>query len=269
MFSETMALTDRSMKKWIRNPAAVMPALFQAIFWLVLFGNSFNPTGLGSSNVLQHLFGGAANYISYLTPGIIASIVIFNMAFGGLDIVLDRQQGFLNVLLTDPIRRSSIYLAGVIQNFAKAMIQVVLSFIIALLIPNGLRFAQGFGILDLLGLIAVISFMALGFSFMFTALAICVNTPDSLIAIVNVLAFPITFMSNSLFPQDSFPEWLKTISQYNPVSKANEAARLLISRNLSSAQFSTFTFDLAYLVGFIAVFAILGLVATRHALRAK
>jgi len=46
MFDETLALTNRALKKWIRNPATVLPGLFTAAFYLALFGNSFNPTNL-------------------------------------------------------------------------------------------------------------------------------------------------------------------------------------------------------------------------------
>ncbi len=77
-------------------------------------------------------------------------------------------------------------------------------------------------------------------------------------------------MSNSLFPTSSFPEWLKTIAQFNPVSKANEAARLLIANgSLSSSQGWTFTLDIAYLVLFALVLATLGITAAKHALRLR
>ena len=37
-------LFARALKKWVRNPAAAPPGLFTSIFYLVLFGNSFNPS---------------------------------------------------------------------------------------------------------------------------------------------------------------------------------------------------------------------------------
>ena len=44
MIDETLALTNRALKKWIRNPASVLPGLFTAAFYIALFGNSVNPT---------------------------------------------------------------------------------------------------------------------------------------------------------------------------------------------------------------------------------
>src|ERR1035441_1140998 len=85
MIDETIALSARALKKWIRNPAAVLPGLFTSIFYLVLFGNSFNPTNLFTAglsgtlppsviatikqSILQNAFGGAPTYITYLTAG--------------------------------------------------------------------------------------------------------------------------------------------------------------------------------------------------------
>src|SRR5580698_1258895 len=157
MFDETLALTNRALKKWIRNPASVLPGLFTAAFYIALFGNSVNPTNLipASANsqaiktaILGTTFGGAADYITYLTAGVICLIVVFNMSFGGIDIVLDRQLGYFNTLLTAPIPRASIFFSGVFQNLAKAMLLAVLTFVVALLIPDGLKLTSSFGILE-------------------------------------------------------------------------------------------------------------------------
>jgi len=76
-------------------------------------------------------------------------------------------------------------------------------------------------------------------------------------------------MSNALFPSTSFPSWLKAISGVNPVSKANEAARILIINGNPSAsgQLGTFTGDVVYLVGFVIVMTLLGYLAAARAMR--
>ena len=97
MFSDTFALTARSLKGGIRNPAAIMPGLFMAVFWLALFGSSLtqltlclrkseampSPALVGQiKSAIGSVFGGAANYITFITAGVIAFIVIINMAYG-------------------------------------------------------------------------------------------------------------------------------------------------------------------------------------------
>jgi ABC-2 type transport system permease protein len=275
MFDETLALTFRALRKWVRNPASVMPGLFTAMFYLALFGSSFNPAnlipsgaGAQGSAILQAAFGGAPTYITYLTSGVICIILVFNMAFGGIDLVLDRQLGYLNSLLTAPIPRAAIYLSGVVQNLVKVLILAVLTFIVALFLPNGLQLSGSFGVVSFLGIFVAFILLGLGLSFVFTALALSVRSIDSLVAIVNFLTLPIMFMSNAFFPSSSFPSWLMAIANVNPVTKANEAARLVIvNGSLSSIQAATYGWDIAYLVVFASLLGVLGYLAARRALR--
>jgi ABC-2 type transport system permease protein len=221
------------------------------------------------ANILATTFGGATTYITYLTAGVICLIVVFNMSFGGIDLILDRQLGYFGTLLTAPIPRAAIYFSGVFQNLVKAMFLGLLTFIIALLIPDGLILPSSFGVLEFLGAFFAIGLLGLGLSCLFTAIALSVRTIDSLIAIVNFLNLPLIFMSNALFPSSSFPSWLKAVSDVNPISKADEAARILIVNGNPSAAglLGTVVGDLAYLVGFVIVMGALGYLVARRALR--
>ncbi len=287
MIDEIVALTARALKKWVRNPAAIMPSVFTATFYLALFGSSFNPTNLiptqlngvqiptlmilvMKSAIFAQAFGGAPTYITYLTAGVICLVLVFNMAFGGIDLVEDRQNGFLNTLLTNPIPRASIYFSGVLQNVVKAAFLAILAFTIALFIPNGLELPSSFGVLDLLGVFSAFILLAFGLSCIFTVLALYLRRIDSLVAVVNFLTLPLIFTSSALFPSSSFPGWLKAIAQVNPISKASEAARLLIvNGNLSASQLSTFRGDMLYLVVLAIVLADLGTLAAIRVLRAE
>ena len=286
MFNDTLVLTGRSLKKWIRNPAAIMPGVFMAVFWLALFGSSFNPLNLVPSKVggttlsptmvlqiksaISSVFGGAANYITFLTAGLIVLIVINSMAYGGIDIVIDRKLGYLNSLLTAPISRASIFFSGALQNFVKAMFIAAITFIVGIVLPNGLQFGAGFNALDLLGIFAAIALVTFGFGCFFTALAFSVKVVDSLIAIINFIAFPLVFMSSAMFPLGTFPSWLKGIAEVNPITKATETARLLIvNGSLTSAQLSTFANNMLYLVVFTIVLATIGYLIARRALKSE
>jgi ABC-2 type transport system ATP-binding protein len=258
-----------------------------ALFYIALFGNSFNPTSLVPSNIngfqlsssqldqvktaiLSQTFGGAATYISYLTAGIISLILVFNMAFGGIDLVLDRQLGFLSTLLTAPISRASIYFSGVLQNMVKAMALAFITFIVAALLPNGLVLGKGFGVLEFLGAFGSFALLAFALSCVFTALALSVKSIDSLVAIVNFATFPLVFTSTALFPEGGFPTWLATISNYNPITWATDGARLLMVKGmLDSAQLIPFGWDIAYLAVFALVMAVLGYIGAKRALSPK
>src|SRR5713101_3539069 len=241
MLAGTRALTVRELKKWIRTPALVFTALFQPLVWLALFGNAFNPTNLVpnisipgldlgaiKNSILAQTFGGAPNYITYLTGGILCLILLFNGGFSGMSIVFDRRFSILNALLAAPIPRTSIFLSRVLSSVVKGMIQAVVIFGLALVIPNGLKLASGFNALDLLGVFGVMFLLAFGFASLFTAIAVRIAKWETLIAVVNLLNLPLLFASSALLPISSMPDWLRTVAKVNPISRAAEAARVFI-----------------------------------------
>jgi ABC-2 type transport system permease protein len=276
MINETLALTRRWLTKWTRSPFLILPIAIQAIFWLTLFGNSFNPAsalssvGSGSLGVFQQAFGGAANYITFLTPGVIGIVALAGIGFQGSDLLMDRINGYLGVLSTYPIPRASIYFGCVLQSMAKALTGAAITFMIALVVPDGLRLAQGFGVVDLLGIFAAFTLLIAVFSNLCTGIAISVKSTNAFFGMINLLTFPIMFTSTAFFPLSFFPGWLKPIVEANPISMANGAARLLIvNATLTASQLSTVVTDLAGLSLFVVLFAVLGIFLARNALRAR
>ena len=277
MMSDTLALSGRSLLKWIRSPFSLIPIVIQAVVWLLLFGTSFNPanslpggTTGGSLGLLAPAFGGAQNYITFLTPGVMAMIALTGMTFLGVDFVLDRLNGYADMLKTAPIARSSIYFGGVLQNTVKAIIQTTITFLVAFVVPNGMRVGIGFGILNLAGIFAAVVLLTTVFSTLFTGISVSAKSTDSFFAVVNFLFFPVAFTSVALFPLSFFPSWLKPIAQINPISLASEAIRLVVVNGaLTAAQFSSFIGDLAGLAVYVPLFAIMGTLLARNALKAE
>ena len=276
MIGETLALGKRALTKWVRNPFAVIVTSIQALFWLALFGNSFNPANAfssasgGSLGPLQQAFGGSPNYITFLTPGVIGLVALTGMSFMGVDLVFDRINGYLDVLRASPIPRTSIYFGGVIQNIAKGMVAAPITFALALVIPDGLRLVPGFGVLNLIGVFAIVALLTAVFATIFTGIAISVKSTDSFFAAVNFLTFPFMFTSSAFFPLSFFPGWLKPLAQANPITLASDAMRLLILNSaLSASQVQALAGDLAGLVVIGVLFAALGIAMARSALKAR
>ena len=276
MIDESFTLGKRALTKWARNPFAIIVTSIQALFWLALFGNSFNPAnafvspGASSLGPLQQAFGGASNYITYLTPGVISIVALTGMSFMGVDLVFDRINGYLDVLKAFPIPRTSIYFGGVIQNVAKGMVAAPITFLLALVIPDGMKLAEGFGVLNLLGVFAVVALLTAVFATFFTGIAISVKTTDSFFAAVNFLTFPFMFTSSAFFPLSFFPGWLKPVAQANPITLASDAMRLLIvNSSLGAPQVQALAVDVGGLAIFGVLFAVLGITMARNALKAR
>jgi ABC-2 type transport system permease protein len=280
MWDETIALTVRELKKWLRTPASVFIALFQPLVWLALFGSAFNPTNLipksfGNfmitdamrQSILQSTFANAPNYITYLTAGILCLQLLFNSAFSGGSLVLDRRFGYLNKLLASPISRSSIFMSRVLATIAKGLLQSAIIFGIALFIPDGLKLGSGFSIVSLLLLFLTLFLLSLGFSSLFTAIAIRMTKWETLIAVVNLLNLPLLFSSSALLPISSMPDWLQAFANINPISKGADVVRTLIIKG--SIDLSVLGADMTYLLGFATILTIIGGIASVMALRTE
>lgn len=234
MIRETWALTVRELKHWYRVRMQIFVTLIQPIVWLGLFGQAFNlnallPPGTPPS-VIQELFAGANDYFSYMAVGMLAVNVLFTCMFGGMSIVWDRRFGFLNKLRAAPIPRSAIALSRIAATTFRAVVQMTIVLVIALLfvyVPGltGLTLNPAFSAVDLLGLFVVMTLLALMFASMFTAIALKVENQETLFGIVNLLNLPLMFASAALFPTSFMPDWLKSVANYNPLTLAVDAAR--------------------------------------------
>jgi ABC-2 type transport system permease protein len=270
MWDETLALTGRELKKWLRTPASVFIALFQPLVWLALFGSAFNPINLipasfqPPSGGLGETFADAPNYITYLTAGILCLQLLFNSAFSGGSLVWDRRFGYLNKLLASPISRSSIFMSRVFATIIKGLLQSVIIFGIALFIPDGLKLTSGFGVAEFSLLFLTLFLLSLGFSSLFTAIAMRMTKWETLVAVVNL---PLLFSSSALLPISSMPDWLQTVANINPISKGADAARTLIVQG--SINLSSLASDMAYLLVFAIILTIIGGIASILALRTE
>ncbi len=80
----------RQLKKYFRSRARIVGSLGQPVLYLLAFGFGFGP-------VFQK--AGAGNYLQFLVPGIISMRIIFTALFSGLEVIWDKQFGFLNCFI--------------------------------------------------------------------------------------------------------------------------------------------------------------------------
>jgi ABC-2 type transport system permease protein len=152
----------------------------------------------------------------------------------------------------------------------KAIVTSAITLVVALLIPNGLKLAGSFDIIDLLGIFVAIGLLTAVFASLFTGISIAAKSTDSFFAVVNFLFFPVVFTSTALFPISFFPSWLEPIARANPISLASEAIRLLVvNGTLSAAQLSMFAGYVGGLLAYTIIFIALGTMLARHALKAE
>lgn len=245
--SGLLPLTSREIKKWYRNPTFLIVGLLQPFFWIALFGSAFDITrGFGAAGTM--ILQGAPNYITFIIGGVATTTALFTGMFSGMNIIWDRRLGTLGRFLSSPIHRSSIVFSKIISATIRILVQILILFIAALLIPNGLEIAKSFSLLDVVIIILTVTLVSTLFSSIFSVIAIRVTRQETIMGVVNLVNLPLMFASFALFPKQLMAPWLANIAQYNPVSWSAIIIRtVIINGSLDASQASTVLNNFIYL----------------------
>ncbi len=203
----------RQIKKYLRSTARLVGSLAQPIIFLVMFGYGF-----GSS------FGGGGNYLDYLAPGIIGMSIIFTAIFSGIEVIWDRQFGFLKETLVAPMPRIDVMIGRTVGGATVATIQGVIVLLISFLF--GFHPASWIAIIPALFIMFLI---ALIFSSIGTIIGSLLEDMQAFSLIMNFLVMPLFFLSGALFPLQGLPAWLSFVSRIDPLTYGVDALRVLLA----------------------------------------
>lgn len=203
----------RSMKRYLRSKSRIVGSIAMPLFFLVFLG-------FGLNSVVQIPGLGGTNYIQFLVPGIVAMSVLFTSVFSGVQIIWDKQFGFLKETLVAPISRLEIMVGQTVGGATTAFIQglliLVLSLFVGLQITGIPGFLVAFGFMALIG----VAFTAFGI-----AIASRMEDMTGFQLIMNFVIFPIFGLSGALFPISSLPEWARPITLIDPLTYGVEGIR--------------------------------------------
>ncbi|MBU1165877.1 ABC transporter permease [Candidatus Micrarchaeota archaeon] len=202
----------RNIKRYMRSKSRIIGSLGMPLFFLLVLG-----FGLNSVVTIPGMEHG---YIGFIIPGIISMSVLFTSVFSGIQIIWDKQFGFLKETLVAPVSRMEIMLGqtigGATTSFIQGLMILVLSLFIGLNIPSFTGF-----------MIAVIFMLLIGLAFTAFGIAMASKMDDmhGFQLIMNFVIFPIFGFSGALFPISSLPEWLKPITLLDPLTYGVEGIR--------------------------------------------
>ena len=205
----------RQVKKQFRSKSRLLGSLGQPLLFLLAFGFGFGPIFARA---------GSGNYINFLAPGVIGMAIIFSAMFAGIEVIWDRQFGFLKETLVAPVSRVYVVLGRTLGGATIAVFQGLVVFVVS--------FAIGFRPISLVALPAVfvmMVFIAMLFTSLGTAIAIRMRDMQAFPVIMNFIMMPLFFLSGSLFPLDGLPHGLYLVVRLNPLSYGMDGLRGLLS----------------------------------------
>ncbi len=229
----------REVKRFLRSKSRMIGSLGQPLLFLVALGYGLGP-------VFKQ--AGQSSYIDFLAPGIIGMAIIFTAIFNGMQIIWDRQFGFLKETLVAPVSRLAIMFGRTLGGATVAALQGVLVLCMAMAV--GFRPLWG-GILPSL---LVMLLIALLFSALGIAVASRLEDMQGFQLIMNFLVMPLFFLSGALFPLNNVPSALLWVARFDPLSYGVDALRAFLD---GTAVFPL-ALDFSVLIGVTAFFLMLG-----------
>lgn len=205
----------RQLIRYWRSRGRMLGSLGQPILFFLALGLGFGPI---------YTKAGGGNYLEFLVPGIIAMTILFTSVFSGIEVIWDKQFGFLKETLVAPVERWKIMLGKTLGAATISLFQATFILILALIF--------GFRPLSWLSIIPAYFFMLLiGFLFSAFGIAIASKLEDmrAFPFIINFIIMPIFFLSGALFPIDSLPKNVVVVTLFNPLSYGVEGLRGILT----------------------------------------
>lgn len=201
----------RQLKRYMRSRARIVGSLGQPLLFLIALGFGLGP-------IYEQAGGG--NYLQFLAPGVIAMSILFTAMFVGIEVIWDRQFGFLKETLVAPVSRFEIMIGRTLGGGTVAVLQGIIVFFLTLLIgfrpvhlvllPVGLVYMLLIGVF----------FTALG-----TAIASRLEDMQGFHLIMNFLVMPVFFLSGALFPLEGLPRALALVTRFDPLTYGVDGLR--------------------------------------------
>lgn len=201
----------RQLKRYFRSRARMVGSLGQPILFLVALGFGFGPI---------YAKAGGGNYIQFLAPGVISMAILFTAMFAGIEVIWDRQFGFLKETLVAPVSRFSIMLGRTLGGATVATIQGVIVLFLTLLV--GFRPGNLWMLPVALGFMFLIALVFTAFG---TAIASRMEDMQAFPLIMNFIMMPLFFLSGALFPLHGLPQVIETIARLDPLSYGVDGLR--------------------------------------------
>ena len=177
--------------------------------------------GYGFGSVFQQ--AGQGNYLNFLAPGIIGMSIIFTSIFSGMEVIWDRQFGFLKETLVAPMPRFNIMIGRTLGGATVATMQGIIVMFISLIF--GFHPVSWFAVIPAIGIMFLV---ALLFTSLGTMIASLLDDMQGFQLIMNFLVMPLFFLSGALFPLQGLPKALDLIARIDPLSYGIDALRALL-----------------------------------------
>ena len=210
------------MIRFADDRVRIVTALIQPLLFLFVLAPGLQSLSAASTD--------GVDLTTFMFPGVLCMAMWFSGMISAASLVMDRELGFLREMMVAPVRRSSIVLGKCLGGTTTAMIQGVILLALAGLVHVPYDPVLLLGIFGLQLLIA----------FTVTALGVMVATTvkqaQTFNSVMQVLVFPMVFLSGAMYPVSGLPSWLGVLNRLNPLTYAVDPMRRLVFDHLDISE---------------------------------
>lgn len=202
--------------------------------------------GLSEESISSH----DLRNIDYLVPGILAMSMMMLGLFGSLTLVERREKKVLKRFGATPARRSTVVFSQVTYRLALAILQTGIIIAIAYFAFDVPMLGSWLVLLGLV-LLGTLVFITLGYLAVSRA-----RTTEGAMPIIQILQFPMLFLSGIFFPVEFFPSFMRPVVDAIPVTYLGDGLRQVM---VNATPLHSLTIDAAVLGGWLVVCLVLSI----------
>ncbi len=211
--ADAWIITRRDLQHWRGQPGTVIVGWLFPVMIVLMFGLLFG----GAINV-----PGGAGYFEFLMPGMFAMTMLFGIETTMVAVSTDAARGVTDRFRSMPISASVVVLGRCIADMLNSMVSLAILLVVGLLL--GWRWHGSLeATVAAIGLLLLLRFALLWVGIY---LGLIAKGPEA-VASIQILVWPLSFLSNVFVDPSTMPAWLGTLAQWNPLSATAAATRSL------------------------------------------
>jgi len=238
----------REALRFVHQRERFVAALVRPLVWLIVFAAGFR-AALGVS--ILPPYETYITYDTYIVPGLVGMIQLFNGMQSSLSLVYDREMGSMRILLTSPLPRWFLLVAKLLGGSLVSILQVYVFLGIAWL--YGIEM-EPLGYLAALPVLLLTGTMLGAFGMVLSS---TIRQLENFAGVMNFVIFPMFFLSSALYPLWKMQEAsmaLYRVCAFNPFTHAIELIRFALYLRWNGEA-------LAWTAGALAVFLAVAIAA--------
>ncbi|WP_424919081.1 ABC transporter permease [Streptomyces sp. wa1064] len=209
--ADSWTMTRRELAHWARQPVEVLVGLVFPVMLLLMF---------------TYLVGGGRGVdgdpTEFLVPGMLALTMAFGLESTMLAVTQDLGKGVIDRFRSMPMVPGAV----LVGRSAADMLQSTA----ALAVMTGVGYAVGWrwhhGAAAALGAFGLLLLLRFAMLWVGILLAMVAGRPE-MVSAVQILVWPVGFLSNVFAAPESMPGWLGAVVEWNPMSATATAVREL------------------------------------------